>query len=97
MKKQLLLITMTSSLLFGCATQTFNLENSNAPHTGADNQQSFFISGIGQEKQINAAEICHGADNVVKVQTEQTFVNGLLGIITFGIYTPRQARVFCKQ
>ncbi|EHU7964969.1 increased serum survival lipoprotein Iss, partial [Escherichia coli] len=26
-----------------------------------------------------------------------TFVNGLLGFITFGIYTPLEARVYCSK
>ena len=34
-----------------------------------------------------------GAENVVKTETQQTFVNGLLGFITLGIYTPLEARV----
>ena len=33
------------------------------------------------------------AENVVKTETQQTFVNGLLGFITLGIYTPLEARV----
>ena len=33
-------------------------------------------------------KICGGAENVVKTETQQTFVNGLLGFITLGIYTP---------
>jgi len=28
---------------------------------------------------------------------QQTFVNGLLGVVTFGIYTPREARVYCAK
>ena len=47
----------------------------------------FFVSGIGQKKTVDAAKIC-GAENVVKTETQQTFVNGLLGFITLGIYTP---------
>ena len=35
--------------------------------------------------------------NVVKTETQQTFVNGLLGFITLGIYTPLEARVYCSQ
>ena len=31
------------------------------------------------------------AENVVKTETQQTFVNGLLGFITLGIYTPLEA------
>ena len=40
---------------------------------------------------------CGGAENVVKTETQQTFVNGLLGFITLGIYTPLEARVYCSQ
>ena len=38
-------------------------------------------------------KFCGGAENVVKTETQQTFVNGLLGFITLGIYTPLEARV----
>ena len=41
----------------------------------------FFVSGIGQKKTVDAAKICGGAENVVKTETQQTFVNGLLGFI----------------
>ena len=37
----------------------------------------FFVSGIGQKKTVDAAKICGGAENVVKTETQQTFVNGL--------------------
>ena len=47
----------------------------------------FFVSEIGQKKTVDAAKICGGAENVVKTETQQTFVNGLLGFITLGIYT----------
>ena len=36
-------------------------------------------------KTVDAAKICGGAENVVKTETQQTFVNGLLGFITLGI------------
>ena len=50
-----------------------------------------------QKKTVDAAKICGGAENVVKTETQQTFVNGLLGFITLGIYTPLEARVYCSQ
>ena len=54
----------------------------------------FFVSGIGQKKTVDAAKICGGAENVVKTETQQTFVNGLLGfIVTLGIYTPLALRI----
>ena len=51
----------------------------------------FFVSGIGQKKTVDAAKICGGAENVVKTETQQTFVNGLLGLL-LGIYTPLEAQ-----
>ena len=36
------------------------------------------------------------AQENVKTENQQTFVNGLLGFITLGIYTPLEARV-CSQ
>ena len=56
----------------------------------------FFVSELGRRKPVDAAKICGGAENVVKTETQQTFVNGLLGFITLGIYTPL-ARVYCSQ
>ena len=67
--------------------------------TAVENQQTithhFFVSGIGQKKTVDV-QICGGAENVVKTETQQTFVNGLLGFITLGIYI-WPARVHCSQ
>ena len=57
----------------------------------------FFVSGIGQKKTVDAAKICGGAENVVKTEAQQTFVNGLLGFITLGIYTPLGLCVYYSQ
>ena len=34
------------------------------------------------EETVDAAKICGGAESIVKTETQQTFVNGLLGFIT---------------
>ena len=39
---------------------------------------------------------CGGVDKVVKVEAQHTFINGLLGLVTLGIYTPRDAKIYCK-
>ena len=52
---------------------------------------------LSRRKAVDAAKICGGAENVVKTETQQTFVNGLLGFIALGIYTPLEARVYCSQ
>ena len=43
------------------------------------------------KKTVDAAKICGGAESIVETETQQTFVNGLLGFITLGIYTPLEA------
>ena len=53
----------------------------------------FFVSGIGQKKLSMQPKFVAAQKNVVKTETQQTFVNGLLGFITLGIYTPLEARV----
>ena len=57
----------------------------------------FFVSGIGQKKTVDAAKKFVAAPENVKTETQQTFVNGLLGFIALGIYTPLEARVYCSQ
>ena len=39
-----------------------------------------------ERKTVDAAKILAARRNVVKTETQQTFVNGLLGFITLGIY-----------
>ena len=93
--KKLLLITLSAILVTGCATQSFTLNNNNAATPDQNTMQTFFISGLGQEQEINAASVCGGADKVAKVEAKHEFVDGLLGFITLGIYTPRHAKVYC--
>lgn len=83
-------------LLSGCAAQTFNINGAAGEVPTTQVSHHFFIAGLGQEKVLDAAEICGGVDKVVKVEAQQTFVNGLLGLITLGIYTPRDVKVYCK-
>lgn len=57
--------------LTGCATQTAFIQSGAKVEPTFSKSQSFYISGIGQEKTVNAAEVCGGADKVAKVQSLQ--------------------------
>ena len=95
--KKMLLATALALLITGCAQQTFTVQNKPAAVAPKETiTHHFFVSGIGQKKTVDA-QICGGAENVVKTETQQTFVNGLLGFITLGIYTPLEARVYCSH
>ena len=80
------LATALALLITGCAQQTFTVQNKPAAMLLETITHHFFVSGIGQKKTVDAAKICGGAENVVKAETQQTFVNGLLGfVITLSI------------
>ena len=88
MKKMLLATALALLSVTGCAQQTFTVQNKPAAVAPKETiTHHFFVSGIGQKKTVDGAKICGGAENVVKTETQQTFVNGLLGFITLGIYT----------
>ena len=89
-------LLLFAALASGCATQTFTINGTAGDYPTEQQTQHFFVSGIGQQKVADAAEICGGAENIVKVESHLSFLNGFLGFITYGIYTPRQARVYCK-
>ena len=82
-------------LIGGCANSSFTVNGAGATPTQAKSQH-YFVAGIGQKKNIDAAEVCGGVDKVQMVEVQQTFLNGLVSVVTFNIYTPRMARVYCK-
>ena len=93
----MLLATALAPLITGCAQQTFTVQNK--PAAVAPKEPSPIISSfleLGRRK-LSMQPKFVAAENVVKTETQQTFVNGLLGFITLGIYTPLEARVYCSQ
>ena len=61
--------------------------------TKGNHHPSFLRFWNWAEETVDAAKICKGAENVVKTETQQTFVNGLLGFITLGIILAAKKRV----
>ena len=96
--KKMLLATALALLITGCAQQTFTVQNKPAAVAPKETiTHHFFCFWNWAEENCRCSKICGGAENVVKTETQQTFVNGLLGFITLGIYTPLEARVYCSQ
>ena len=90
----MLLATALALLITGCAHDVYCSKQTGSSSTKGNHSPiiSSFLE-LGRRKSVDAAKICGGAENVVKTETQQTFVNGLLGFITLGIYTPLEARV----
>ncbi len=97
MKKLITTCLLGSAMVMtGCATQTALITKSQQENPAYTKSQSFYISGIAQQKTVDASEVCGGADKVAKVQSLQTGKDVALSIVTLGIYTPRTANVYCK-
>jgi hypothetical protein len=95
MKKLLCTLLAASALLSGCAMQTAYV-NGTGGRLSYEDSQAFFIAGIGQEKTVDAVQVCGGEQNITKVESHLDGVNVLWGLVTLGIYTPRTARVYCR-
>ena len=80
-----------------CSTDVYCSKQTGSSSTKGNHHPSFLRFWNWAEETVDAAKICGGAENVVKTETQQTFVNGLLGFITLGIYTPLEARVYCSH
>ena len=94
--KKMLLATALALLITGCAQQTFTVQNKPAAVAPKETiTHHFFVSGIGQKKLSMQPKFVAAQKMLLKQKTQQTFVNGLLGFITLGIYTPLEARVYC--
>ena len=74
--------TALALLITGCSTDVYCSKQTGGSSTKETITHHFFVSKIGQRETVDAAKICGGAENVVKTETQQTFVNGLLGFIT---------------
>ena len=82
----MLLATALALLITGCAQQTFTVQNKPAAVAPKETiTHHFFVSGIGQKTSMQPKFVA--AQKMLKQETQQTFVNGLLGFITLGIYT----------
>ena len=90
----MLLATALALLITGCAQQTFTVQNKPAAVAPKENHHPSFLRfwNWAEEKTVDAAKICGGAEMLLKPETQQTFVNGL-PVLLPGIYTPLEARV----
>ena len=85
-------------LLQDVLNKTFTVQNK--PAAVAPRKPSPIISSfleLGRRKLSMQPKFVAAQKMLFKTETQQTFVNGLLGFITLGIYTPLEARVYCSQ
>jgi len=83
-------------LTAGCATVTVRPSGGEKAKTEASWQerQNLFVFGLVGESNVDGRAVCAGRD-VAQIQTQQTFVDGLFGLFSGGIYAPHTAKIWC--
>ena len=54
-----------------------------------------WLFGLVPAKELDMRAAC--PSGVAVIETEQSFVNGLVGLVTLGIFTPQHVRVTCAS
>jgi hypothetical protein len=94
---QKLFVAALVLMMGACSTVTIrpsgNTKLSSEPNF--ENQYPFWLFGLVNDHTVDVQQAC-GKKTPVQVQATDTFVDGLVGIVTFGIYTPRTAKVWCE-
>ncbi|MEX1670015.1 Bor family protein [Zhongshania guokunii] len=96
MKKQFTTVFLALSL-GACSTVTINPSSSAKLSSEPSYQQrkNFFFWGLAGEHRVDVTAVC-AQQNVAQMQSQQTFVDGLLGAVTLGIYAPHSVKVWCN-
>jgi hypothetical protein len=93
---QTLLSCVVLTLLCACSTQTTLIQGGEG-RLASSEMQNFFLSGVGQTQSVDASSVCGGSDKVAKVERQMSPLNWLLSVLTSGIYTPLDAKVYCTS
>ena len=98
-RQYFLYFALASMMLVGCANATFNFTDKSPTESDkakVDQHQPNFLSGFGALHTIDVVKVCGSIDKVASVEVDQSFLDSVLALVTWGIYTPLSARVYCK-
>ena len=77
-----------------CSTDVYRSKQTGSSTKG-NHHPSFLRFWNWAEEKLSMQPKFVAAQKMLLNRTQQTFVNGLLGFITLGIYIPLEARVYC--
>lgn len=90
--KSLAILFATSVLLTSCYSYTSVVGKGAQGDSQTTKWNHYVIGGLAPVGVSNSKQMAGGAENYT-VHTRQSFVNGLVSAITFGIYTPTTTTV----
>jgi len=90
--KMVAIVFATSMLLTSCYSYTSVVGNGAQGNSQTTNWNHYVIFGLAPVGVSDSKQMASEAENYT-VHTRQSFVNGLVSILTFGIYTPTTTTV----
>lgn len=88
-------ILVVTALLAGCYHQVVQTGRAPGPVVVSHPWTATWLWGLVPAEEINVTSQC--PSGVATVETQQSFLNGLVGGLTLGIYTPRDVKVTCAS
>ena len=84
-------------LVGGCSTVTISADSDVKLASAPDykKRKNFFFWGLMNEHSVDVNAVCEAAAPL-QMQSQQTAVDVVLGVVTLGIYAPRTAKVWCS-
>jgi len=86
-----------ATVLAGCSTVTIHPASSGKLASAPTYQDSrpFFLWGLVGDERVNVVEVCANK-SVKQMQSQQTFGDGVLTLLTLGLYAPHSVKVWCE-
>jgi PBP1b-binding outer membrane lipoprotein LpoB len=96
--KKIVPILLCVMFLAGCATQRANFKEMKVKQKPDLKQwDNFFVWGLAPPKKVTPASKACPEENISRVETEITFLNGVANAVTFGIYAPKTLKIYCES
>jgi hypothetical protein len=90
----MLLALITSLMATGCFHSVIDTGLKPGPVGYEEEWESAWLIGAVPAR-VNATEACRGP--WARVETQQSFLNGIVTVLTLGIYAPHQVEVTCAR
>ena len=96
-KDRILAAASVCVALGGCGTHTFVFRDDVPGRLALREEQPYVVYGLAQHHRLDAAKVCDGARNVVKVTATYDFVDTILSVLSANVYYPLRAKVYCAE
>lgn len=98
MRPKFFVFMISIAFLVGCSSVTIRPDGGPKTNRNPDYEESkdYFWWGLSGEHTIKVDKVCN-SKKPIQMQSQFTFLDGLFSFLTFGIYMPKTAKVWCKD